>query len=174
MIRSNNHECSYILIKPKVYLRYYMGVTAAIKIKKYLILDIAWVQQQQQKRKHPIIRTSKPIYSQVILRLSLFIFVFYPYVRPSSEKNIFHCESMLWNFYNCISTITIALFIFKFLTTNTTDLHKVNVLPCSFFFFVTETMFELKRFCIANSIRETLMYEATKDVFKVLWSKTNL
>lgn len=166
MIRSNNHECSYILIKPKVYLRYYMGVTAAIKIKKHLILDIAWVQQQQQKRKHPIIRTSKPIYSQVILRLSLFIFVFYPYVRPSSEKNIFHCESMLWNFYNCISTITIALFIFKFLTTNTTDLHKVNVLPCSFFFFVTETMFELKRFCIANSIRETLMYEATKDVFK--------
>ena len=37
-----------------------------------------------------------------------------------------------------------------------------------FFFFVTETMFELKRFCIANSLRETLMYEATKDVFKVL------
>ena len=35
-----------------------------------------------------------------------------------------------------------------------------------FFFFVTETLFELKRFCIANSIRETLMYEATKDVFK--------
>ena len=134
MIKRNNHECSYILIKPKVYLRYYMGVTAAIQIKKHLMLDIAWVQQQQQKRKHPIIRTSRTINSQVILRLSLFIFVFYPYVRPSSEKNIFHCESMLWNFYNCISTITIALFIFKFLTTNTTDLHKVNVLPCSFCF----------------------------------------
>ena len=50
-----------------------MGVTAAIKIKKHLILDIAWVQQQQQKRKHPIIRTSKTIYSQVILAFFVYL-----------------------------------------------------------------------------------------------------